>query len=62
MGLSFCWADFAKGKIIINEIIFDPKGADEGKEWIELYNTGEEDVFLDGWDIDPDSGNYFKLD
>lgn len=62
LGLSFCWADFAKGKIIINEIIFDPKGADEGKEWIELYNTGEEDVFLDGWDIDPDSGNYFKLD
>lgn len=37
--------------VIINEIFFDPIGADSGKEWIELYNYGESDVYADNWRI-----------
>ena len=34
--------------IIINEIMYDASGSDAGKEWIELYNNGEE-INLTGW-------------
>ena len=56
------WTELAQGKIVINEIFFDPEGADEGREWVELYNDGKESDSLEGWDIDPDGGAYFKLD
>jgi hypothetical protein len=34
--------------VVINEVCYDPEGADSGKEWIELYNSGETDVDLEG--------------
>ncbi len=37
------------GKLNINEIMFLPE-ADE-PEWLELYNSGEEEVYLKGWSI-----------
>jgi hypothetical protein len=33
-------------KIVINEIMYDPEGTDTGREWIEVYNSGESDVDL----------------
>ena len=37
--------------IVINELQANPEGADEGLEWIELYNAGEATVELDGWEL-----------
>jgi phosphatidylserine/phosphatidylglycerophosphate/cardiolipin synthase-like enzyme len=40
------------GKIVINEIMYDPKVSEEDfGEWIELYNAGDETVDLKGWTI-----------
>lgn len=35
------------GNILINEIMFDPEGADEGHEWIEIYSNSS--VNISGW-------------
>ncbi|NQV18043.1 MAG: lamin tail domain-containing protein [Armatimonadetes bacterium] len=37
--------------IVINEVLYDPTGADTGYEWIELYNAGEQSVNLSSWMI-----------
>lgn len=34
------------GRVVINELCYDPQGADGGKEWIELYNSGNESIDL----------------
>jgi hypothetical protein len=36
-------------KVIINEIMYNPKGNDKGREWIELFNAGNCEVNLTGW-------------
>jgi len=35
--------------IVINEIMYDPEGADANHEWVEISNNGDEDVNLEGW-------------
>ncbi len=35
-------------QVLINELCYDPDGSDTGKEWIELYNSGNTDVNLEG--------------
>jgi len=35
-------------QVLINEVCYDPEGADGGKEWVELYNAGNTDVNLAG--------------
>ncbi|MBU4347348.1 lamin tail domain-containing protein, partial [Patescibacteria group bacterium] len=42
------------GDIVINEFVSDP--ADEEMEWIELHNTTEKEIDLDGWTIEEGSG------
>jgi competence ComEA-like helix-hairpin-helix protein len=37
--------------VVINEIMPNPKGADETDEWIELYNQNNFDVDLSAWQI-----------
>jgi len=32
--------------IIITEIMYDPTGNDEGREWVELYNKGAEEITI----------------
>ena len=34
----------AQATVIINEVMYDLSGADDGREWIELYNDGTTDV------------------
>ncbi len=46
--------------VVINEVMVDPAGGDTGKEWLELYNAGDEDADLTGWTLewyksDPDA-------
>jgi len=35
--------------VIINEIMYDLEGGDEGREWIEIFNNGETQVDLTDW-------------
>ncbi len=52
-----CGAPFASatggpaGGIVINEILYDPDGPDEGWEFVELMNTGGGPVSLEGWSL-----------
>ena len=45
------------GKIKINEILYNPLGADEGNEWVELFNSGELAVDLAGWTVSGSDGS-----
>jgi hypothetical protein len=42
-------AVFASDSLVINEIFPNPKGSDKDKEFVELYNTGDVEVELEGW-------------
>jgi competence ComEA-like helix-hairpin-helix protein len=42
--------------IYINEILPNPKGADETDEWIELYNSNNTDADLSGWQLQDTAG------
>lgn len=39
------------GGVVINEILYDPSGPDEGWEFVELMNAGESPVSLNGWSL-----------
>ncbi len=41
----------ASTTILINEVLYDPIGADLGNEWIELYNLSDSPIDLTGWKI-----------
>lgn len=45
----------------INEVLYDPSGTDTGLEWIELVNSGEYDVYIGGWDLDPAQVGYYTI-
>jgi hypothetical protein len=38
----------AAAQVAIDEVMYNPSGADTGREWIELYNAGQSDVTLVG--------------
>jgi len=40
---------FVSADIVINEIMYNPSGADNNHEWIEIYNNGDEEINLEGW-------------
>ncbi len=61
--LIFSQTTFAKSKknyengslskqIIINEILPNPEGKDSNKEWIELYNSSNNNINLGNWSIE----------
>ena len=35
--------------VVINEIMYNPLGSDEGREWIEIFNSGDSLVDLTNW-------------
>lgn len=35
----------------LNEFLVNPSSTDDGREWVELYNSGAADLRLDGWVI-----------
>jgi hypothetical protein len=37
------------GDVRINEIMYDLPSSDDGREWVELYNSGPDAVDLTGW-------------
>ncbi len=48
----------ARSRIVINEILYDPKGADDGYEFVEIVNISEMPICLEGWFIESGNGNY----
>jgi len=52
IGILLSFGSFAQSQVVINEIMYDPEGADdEFGEWVELYNPGETDIDIEGWVI-----------
>jgi|GEM_PF-6634862 len=51
----------AGAAVVINEILFDPAGADTGLERIELYNAGSNPADLSGWELYPDGIGYYAF-
>lgn len=45
--------------VYINEWLPNPAGADNGGEWIELFNGGTEKTSLNGWSLISGSGKKF---
>ncbi len=65
--LSLALPAAAHAAVTINEVMYNPKGSDSGREWVELYNSGSSDVALVGgqgsgsWRI-ADSSNHTLTD
>jgi len=36
-------------QVVITEIMYDVEGSDGGREWVEIYNDGSEDINLSSW-------------
>ena len=45
-----------KPTVVINEVLYNPKGKEPDQEFVELYNFGEEAIELDGWKIKDENG------
>ena len=45
--------------LLITEIMPNPKGADKGQEWIEIYNTTPQRISLSNWKLN--NGKIFKI-
>ena len=45
--------------IEINEVLFNPSGGDRGLEFVEIYNSGNSEEDLSGWQVYPDGIGYF---
>ncbi|MEI6379136.1 MAG: lamin tail domain-containing protein [Candidatus Falkowbacteria bacterium] len=54
----------SKSKLIISEVLPDPLGADlehQNQEYIELYNSGDTPINLNGWLIHVDKAQLYKI-
>lgn len=47
--------------VALEEVLFDPEGADTGNEWIVIANKGNESRDLAGWQAYPDGIGYFTF-
>lgn len=55
-------AQSAFASVVINEVLFNPSATnDTGFEKIELYNNGDANVDLSGWDLYPVGMGYFTI-
>jgi hypothetical protein len=50
------------GSVVLNELLPDPDGADEGLEWVELYNAGSSAVSVAGWSLSAGTSDFDQLD
>jgi hypothetical protein len=44
--------------MVVNEIMYDPTGADSNHEWVELYNNESYEVNITGWKLSTDSSDH----
>jgi hypothetical protein len=43
--------------VIISEIMYNPAGSDTNREWVELYNPGDETINIEGWKLRENNAN-----
>ena len=48
-------------KIVINELMPNPVGADHGNETTELYNCGDDSVDISGWILENEDGDTYTI-
>lgn len=48
-------------QIVINEVVYDPEGADSDYEWIELYNPTNNNIDLAGWKIEAGGSSFQEV-
>ena len=48
-------------EVKINEVLFNPVGTDTSNEWVELYNSSDENQNISGYELNATSGDYFKF-
>ncbi|MFA6251477.1 MAG: lamin tail domain-containing protein [Candidatus Paceibacterota bacterium] len=53
----FSWVSFASANLEISNIMYDPEGADTNREWVELYNNGNESITI----VSGKSGSAWRL-
>jgi hypothetical protein len=46
------------GDIKLNEVFYDPEGADGGNDWVEIFNAGDQPARLDGWMVQTASSSW----
>ena len=51
----------ARAQVSITEVLNNPDGADQGREWLELYNFGPNEVCLDGWTLEDEDSDLFTF-
>ena len=51
----------AGAQVAITEFLNNPDGADQGREWMELFNFGPVDLCLAGWTVADEGNNLFTL-
>jgi len=47
--------------VVINEFVSDPAGSDTDKEWVELFNTSNQDLDLSDWKLEGGASSYSTL-
>jgi hypothetical protein len=57
MGLLASGLVGVQAAVVIQEVCYDPAGADAGLEWVELANMGSEAVDVGGWVLDCNGPN-----
>jgi len=58
LSLLFAMPSSAFAQVVITEIMYDPVGADTGREWIEVQNTGSEPVDLSRYRLFENATNH----
>jgi Lamin Tail Domain len=54
----FGLSNVGSAAVIISEFMYEAAGSDNDREWVEIYNTGDTTVDLEGWRIhDEDAGS-----
>lgn len=51
----------SSGKVVLNEIMADPKGSEAFGEWVELYNASDWDIDVGGWMLYDEDGNGLQI-
>ena len=47
--------------LLLNEVVYDPSGADDGLEWIELCNSGTTTLDLAGFSLENAGDSYTEV-
>lgn len=52
---------FESGAVVINEVAWAGSAASSNDEWVELYNTSNQDIDLTDWVIEDDGASSYKI-